>query len=74
MLGPDEHDAFLADREADPREERNQIGEHPGIAAEMEAILAGELTSAVQISNEGYDAHLAGKEKRRKKMLEEYSR
>ena len=39
----------------------------------MEAILASALTSAVQISNEDYTAHLADKEKRRRTMLKEYS-
>lgn len=73
MLGADEHDAFLADTDADPREERNVISQHADIASEMEAILASALTSAVQISNEDYTAHLADKEKRRRTMLKEYS-
>ena len=44
----EEFDAFLADCDADGREERNVLAHHTDVAAELEAMLAATYAAAPQ--------------------------
>ncbi|MDH3707952.1 MAG: sulfatase-like hydrolase/transferase, partial [Acidimicrobiia bacterium] len=60
MLGPDEHDPFLADSDADRREEHNLVDEpsRAETVAWLEAVMAAEVSTAVQVSNDDFAAML----------------